>query len=330
MKFKIINYCEIYKPAIKAYSLIHNIPEDLNLGDISKINPWEINSFDLMTYGFPCQDITALGNQKGLIDQEGNLTRSGLFYEAVKIAKIKKPKFLLAENVKALVSKNFKEDFKAMLQLLNDIGYNSYWKILNSKDYGIPHSRGRVYILSIRKDIDKGFEFPKQMSLNKKASDYYEKDIIADEYYLRESDMKYLSEFRLKKQYSSLNADIIVCQTTKQGNLANPQNFIKDSKGYRIMTPGELLSLQGFKNEYGQLLLNNRITKEQIGYMSGNSISVPVVEAIFKEMVNKYPQHLQDIKILSLFSGIGAFEEALKNIVNKCNSQTLEPVSVNF
>ena len=316
INYKIINYCEIYKPAIKAYSLIHNVSENLNLGDISKIDPKTLNDFDIMTYGFPCQDISALGKQQGLLDQEGNLTRSGLFYEAVKIAKIKKPKFLFAENVKALTTKAFKEDFKGMLMLLNQIGYNTYWKVLNSKDYGVPHSRQRVYILSIRKDIDKGYDFPKPIPLTTKASDYYETN-VSDEYYLRESDMKYLSEFRLKKKYSSLNADIIICQTTKQGNLANPQNFVRDEKGYRVMTPGELLSLQGFKKEYGKLLLENGITKEQIGYMSGNSITVNVLEAIFEEVIKQYPEHTQYLRILSLFSGIGAFEEALKNIKNK-------------
>lgn len=318
INYKIINFCEIYKPAIKAYSLIHNVSEKLNLGDISKVDPRTLKDFDIMTYGFPCQDISALGKQQGLLDQEGNLTRSGLFYKAVNIAKIKKPKFLFAENIKALTTKTFKEDFKGMLMLLNQIGYNTYWKVLNSKDYGVPHSRQRVYILSIRKDIDKGYDFPKPIPLTTKASDYYETN-VSDEYYLRESDMKYLSEFRLKKKYSSLNADIIICQTTKQGNLANPQNFVRDKRGYRVMTPGELLSLQGFKKEYGKLLLENGITKEQIGYMSGNSITVNVLEAIFEELIKQYPEHTQYLRILSLFSGIGAFEEALKNIKTKNN-----------
>ena len=315
MEYEVINYCEIYKPSSKAYSLIHNISEDKNLGDITKINLKQLSDFDLMTYGFPCQDITALGDQKGLLDSEGNLTRSGLFYEAAKIAKVKKPKFLFAENVKALTSKKFKKDFEGMLLLLDQIGYKSYWKTLSSKDYGIPHSRQRVYILSIRKDIDRGFNFPEPKTLLKKASEFYE-DNVGEEYYLRESDMKYLSEFRLKKKYSSLNADVIVCQTTKQGNLANPQNFVKDKNGYRIMTPGELLSLQGFKSEYGKLLLNNGITKEQVGFMSGNSITVAVLEAIFNQLIKIYPEHTQYLRTLSLFSGIGAFEEALKNLEN--------------
>lgn len=230
INFELINYSEIDEVASKAYSLIHNVPQELNLSDIKQIDETKLKNFDLMTYSFPCQDISALGEMKGLIDENGNLTRSGLFFEAMRIAKYKKPKYMVAENVRMLASKKFEKDFKAMLNLLDEIGYNSYWKVLNSKDYGIPHSRNRIYIVSIRKDIDDGtFEFPKPIPLTKKASDYYD-DFVTDDHYLRESDMKYLSEFRLKKKYSSLNADIIICQTTKQGNLANPQNFVKDEK----------------------------------------------------------------------------------------------------
>ena len=286
INYDIVNYCEFDDIPARAYSIMHNEPLEKNLGDITTVDETQLQDFDLMTYGFPCQDISALGDQKGFFDEKGKLTRSGLFFEAIRIAKYKKPKYMIAENVKALVSKPMKENFDAMVSLLDKIGYNSYIKVLNSKDFGVPHSRNRVFIVSIRKDVDDGsFEFPTPIQLIKVASDFYEKGVVSDEYYLRESDMKYLSEFRLKKKYSSLNADVIVCQTTKQGNLANPQNFIKDEKGYRVMTPGELLSLQGFKREYGKLLLENGFTKEQIGKLSGNSITVSVLEGIFRNLI---------------------------------------------
>jgi DNA-cytosine methyltransferase len=282
--YQLINYCEWNKVASKAYSLIHNVSENINLGDITQVNERLLPDFDLMTYGFPCQDISALGDMKGLIDEHGNMTRSGLFFEAMRIAKYKQPRIMIAENVRQLVSKKFTDQFQEMLNLLDELGYNTYWKVLNSKDYGIPHSRNRVYIVSIRKDIDNGqFNFPEPIKLTKRASCFYD-TYASEDHYLRESDMKYLSEFRLKKKYSSLNADIIVCQTTKQGNLANPQNFIKDDKGYRVMTSRELLSLQGFKKEYADKLLENGMTKEQIGVLSGNSITVDVLEHIYLEL----------------------------------------------
>ena len=288
--YELINYCEFQKFISKAYSLIHSADENLNLGDITKVDETKLKDFDLMTYGFPCQDISALGTQQGLFDEDGNLTRSGLFFEAMRIANFKKPKYMIAENVKALTSKKMKSNFDEMLKMLNDIGYNSYYKILNSKDYGIPQSRNRVFIVSIRKDIDDGdFIFPNKQELKIKASDLYDDCDISDEFYLQEKHYKYFNEFRLKKKYSSLNSDILVCMTTKQGQKSNPQNFINDSKGYRTLTDRELFAFQGFKKEYGDLLKNNGFTTSQIGYMTGNSITVPVLEAIFKNLfLNSY------------------------------------------
>jgi len=284
--FELVNYCEIDSTAAEAYAVIHNEPIEKNLGDITKVDETKLEDFDFMTYSFPCQDISALGDQKGLFDADGNKTRSGLFFDAIRIAKYKKPKFMIAENVKALATKTFRSDLDNMIKLLDSIGYNTYWKVLNSKDYGIPQSRNRIYIVSIRKDIDKGnFQFPNPVELSCTAKDFYETEEVPDEYYLRESDMKYLSDFRLKKKYSSLNSDVTICQTTKQGNLANPQNFVKDSKGYRVMTPSELLSLQGFNRNYGTLLLHNGFTKEKIGKMSGNSVTVNVLQEIFRNLV---------------------------------------------
>lgn len=295
---------------IQCYNLIHNTSYEP--ADITTLDEKSLPDCDVICYSPPCQSFSISGKQLGFYDKRGIL-----FFDALRIIKEKMPKYCIMENVKGLTQKKFENEFKEMLELLDQIGYNTYWKVLTSKDFNIPHSRQRVYILSIRKDIDKGFEFPEPIPLIKKASDFYENS-VGDEYYLRERDMKYLSEFRLKKKYSSLNSDIIVCQTTKQGNLANPQNFVKDNKGYRVMTPGELLSLQGFKNEYGKLLLDNGITKEQVGYMSGNSITVSVLEAIFNKLIEFYPEETQYIRSLSLFSGVGAYEEALKNIEINC------------
>ena len=137
---EVVAYCEIDKYASKSYSTIHNIPESLNLGDISKVDTSDIPECDLVTYGFPCQDISVAGLQKGIKAGE---TRSGLLYEALRIIKAKKPKYAIAENVKNLVGKRFKGDFEQLLALLDDMGYNSYWQVLNAKDYGIPQNRER-------------------------------------------------------------------------------------------------------------------------------------------------------------------------------------------
>ena len=287
VEFDLVNYCEIDPTIAKAYSLIHNIDEKLNLGDITKVDETKLEDFDLMTYGFPCQDISALGNQQGLFNNSGELTRSGLFFEAIRIAKHKKPKYLIAENVRALVSKKMINNFNQMLNLLDELGYNSYYQVLNSKDFGIPHSRNRVFIVSIRKDIDTyTFTFPEKQPLLVNASSFYDTK-VDDMYYVSEQHYKYFNEFRLKKKYSSVNADVIVCMTTKQGQKSNPQNFVKDDKGYRILTANEMMALQGFNRNYGQLLINNGFTPSQIGFMCGNSITVNVLEEIFKNLFLK-------------------------------------------
>lgn len=184
--YNLVGYCEIDKYASKAYSIIHNVPEELNLRDVTKVDILDVEeSVDLITYGFPCQDISNAGQQKGFTDENGNRTRSGLFFEALRIIEDYKPKFAIAENVKALTSKRFTEEFKTVLESLDEAGYNNYWQVLNAKDYGIPQNRERVFIISIRKDIDKGFKFPMPFPLELKLKDLLE-DEVDEKYYLSE------------------------------------------------------------------------------------------------------------------------------------------------
>lgn len=182
--YNLLAYCEIDKYASKSYSLIHNVSEDLNLKDVTKIDELDIlDPVDLITYGFPCQDISVAGKQKGFTDENGDRTRSGLFFDALRIIEDYSPKFAIAENVKALTSKKFSEEFKIVLESLENAGYNNYYKVLNAKDYGIPQNRERVFIISIRKDIDKGFTFPEPIPLELRIKDILE-DQVDEKYYL--------------------------------------------------------------------------------------------------------------------------------------------------
>lgn len=191
INYELVNYCEIDKYASKSYSLIHNVDESKNLKDVTKVDTSKLpNDIDLVTYGFPCQDISIAGKQKGFKDDEGNTTRSGLFFEALRIIEDTKPKVAIAENVKALTSKKFKSEFKTVLDSLNAVGYNCYWKVLNAKDYGVPQNRERVFIVSIRKDIDNfEFRFPYHKELDLKLKDLLEKD-VDEKYYLSEKMIK--------------------------------------------------------------------------------------------------------------------------------------------
>ena len=180
-EYNLVNYCEIDKYASSSYSQIHNVSEDLNLRDVTKVDTSKLpKDLDLITYGFPCTDISIAGRKKGFFDENGNPTRSGLFYDALKIIRDLQPKYAIAENVKNLTGKKFKEEFKSVLDGLTDAGYNNYWQILNAKDYGIPQNRERVFIVSIRKDIDNGnFRFPPKQQLKCVAKDFLETENYA-------------------------------------------------------------------------------------------------------------------------------------------------------
>lgn len=185
--YELINYCEIDKYASKAYSLIHHIPESKNLWDITKVDETALPSdVDLITYGFPCQDISIAGKKQGFVSEDGKKTRSGLFFDALRIIEHCKPKVSIAENVKNLTSKNMKGIFDIVLNSLDEAGYNCYWKVMNTADYGIPQSRERVIIVSIRKDIDNGsFQFPDPIPLTCCLADMLEDD-VPEAFYLSE------------------------------------------------------------------------------------------------------------------------------------------------
>ena len=110
--WKLVNFCEFDKYATQSYCAIHDVDESLNLGDITKVDETKLDDFDLMTWGFPCTDISVAGNQKGFLDENGNKTRSGMYYEGIRILRYKKPKFSIIENVKNLVSKRFEKEFE--------------------------------------------------------------------------------------------------------------------------------------------------------------------------------------------------------------------------
>ena len=186
VEYELVNYCEIDKYASKSYSAIHNVPESINLGDITKVDTATLpNDIDLVTYGFPCQDISLAGKQKGLFNNDGTQTRSGLFFEALRIIEATKPKIAIAENVKNLTGKKFKKQFELVLKSLEEAEYNNYWKVLNAKDYGIPQNRERVFIISIRKDIDMGYEFPEPFPLQLRLKDMLDTE-VDEKFYLSE------------------------------------------------------------------------------------------------------------------------------------------------
>ena len=180
IEHEVVAIAEIDKYALKSYESIHG--DCPNLGDISKIETTDIPDHDLFTYSFPCQDISIAGKQKGF--EKGGETRSGLLWECEKVIRAKRPKYLLMENVKNLVSKKFKPGFEEWLTALEDIGYTNYWQVLNAKDYGIPQNRERVFCISILGDHEP-YIFPEKQELTIRLKDVLENE-VDEKYYLSE------------------------------------------------------------------------------------------------------------------------------------------------
>lgn len=184
---EVIGISEIDKYSIKSYEAIHGAVN--NFGDITKIE--KLPYCDLLTYSFPCQDISVAGKQAGIAIG----TRSGLLYEVERLLEVmeERPKYLLLENVKNLVGKGHKADFDKWLLRLEELGYKNYWKVLNAKDYGIPQNRERVFVVSIRNDIKKEYELPQKQELKLKLKDMLE-DVVDEKFYINQEKTEKLLE----------------------------------------------------------------------------------------------------------------------------------------
>lgn len=245
LDWELVNYCEIDRWASLSYSMVNQCSESLNLRDVRTVTAETVRDqhVDLITYGFPCQDISIAGKQQGFVNDSGESTRSGLFFEALRIIKELRPRYAIAENVKALTSTKFKNEFATVLSSLEEAGYNNYWRVLNAKDYGIPQNRERVFIVSIRSDVDEGdFQFPEKEPLMLRLRDMLEPAESVDEkYYLsteREGVRRLIAE--LEARYSlpaaaRIGDTPVICQV---GNIVDNPN--RDSQRRRIYDPSGL------------------------------------------------------------------------------------------
>ena len=192
IKYELIGFSEIDKFAVKSYCNVHNVSESLNLGDITKIDISSLpTDIDLITHGSPCQDFSVAGKNKG--GDKGTGTRSSLMWNTVDIVEYCRPKVVLWENVKNLLSKKHRHNFDAYLEIMEQLGYNNYYQVLNAKDYGIPQNRERVFTISIRKDIDKGYVFPEPQELTLRLKDMLE-DEVDEKYYISTCKVQQLIE----------------------------------------------------------------------------------------------------------------------------------------
>jgi DNA-cytosine methyltransferase len=283
--------------ASKAYSLIHNIPESLNLGDINKIDEKLLPDLDLITFGFPCQSFSIQGKRLGFEDE----VKGNLFFETMRLVKEKKPKILIAENVKGLVNHDKGETFKTILKTLNDLGYNNYYKILNSVNFNLPQSRERIFIVSIRKDIDNNL-FTFNEGEMTKLTVYDILDLTSNRKQMKENLKPYNNTEYFKVKYSS-NTNIIklfdgVAENYFKSSFSlnriysvngvSPTLTTSNDAVYSEigghLTSKERFALQGIPIEYVDILMNNGFPKSKIDKISGNTLSVNVFRSIIKDL----------------------------------------------
>lgn len=257
--FHLVNYCEIDKYASRSYAAVHGVSEDLNLWDVTKVTENDIKErVDFITHGSPCQDFSIAGKQAGA--DEGSGTRSSLMYETLRIVEKMKPKFIIWENVKNVLSPKHIHNFENYKNRLSELGYNSYYQVLNAKNYGIPQNRERIFCISIRTDIDKGFEFPEPFELKLRLKDILE-DKVDEKYYLSESALNGLIERKQRNEDGGVGFGFVPKSEneiannleTKRGRSTDTYLVDNDGrykvreatkKGYALACPGDSINLE--------------------------------------------------------------------------------------
>lgn len=319
--YELVAWCDNDKYAIEAHNLIFPQWKDRNLGDITKVDFNEIPDCDVVTWSFPCTDISSAGKQIGL--EQGSGTRSSLGWTAIEIFRAKRPKYLLMENVKPLISQKFIGSFNKMIKTLEEIGYTSYFKVLNSKDYGVPQNRERVFMVSILGDGNEwdnigkeGFEFPQPIQLKKRISDVLEKDVDR-KYFISDKHIDIYS-----KRFDESKMSLSGCEIIKTGRymecghsassvvsikgishtvMENHSlaasviyeaqddnfNFEFNNKRYvvRKFTPREFFRLMDVDDIFIDRIQSGNIPNSQQYKLAGNSIVVSCLYYIFKEML---------------------------------------------
>ena len=285
-----------------------------NFGDIRKINTDDLPDFDLFTYSFPCKNITNEGKHAGF--EKESKTQSSLVWQCQDIIENKKPKFLLMENVKNIVSKSHMKTFEEWCQLLESLGYNNYWKVVNGVDFGVPQKRERVIMISILKECGIDYSFPNKRILKTFLSDLLEHN-VDENLYVNRSKYKGLiwDSFddngepiicireATKKGYAEANVGdsiniMFPNSKTRRGRVGKKvcntlttttwQCVIEKDMRIRRLTSLECWRLMGFKDEDYEKAKNiANLPEVKLYERAGRGIVVPMLEDILKELFSR-------------------------------------------
>jgi len=271
------------------FSELFEIDKQMVLGDIQKIPTNEIPEFDILCGGFPCQPFSVAGYRQGFKDENG---RGNLFFDIIRILKDKKPKTFLLENVKNLKTHDKGNTIKVIYEELEKLGYKVTDKVLNSMEYGnLPQNRERIYLIGFldQKHFD-NFKFPKKIPLTTTIHDCLEKNEVDDKYYYNDKPLyeklknditKKDTVYQWRRKYVRENKNgVCPTLTANMGMGGHNVPLVLNGKGIRKLTPRECANFQGFP-EYYKL---PNIADSHLYKQFGNSVSVPVIERIAKNM----------------------------------------------
>lgn len=272
-------------------------------GDITKISENDIPNFDICLAGFPCQAFSMAGKRQGFNDNYKGLCRGTLFLNVARICEKHKPKVIFCENVKGLKIHDKGKTFKIIKKTFENLGYKVFSEILNSKDFGVPQNRERIYIVAFRNDIaPKKIDFLKGTDDTKKLKDIIEKKPVPAKYYLSDVYLDTLKKHKARhaakgngfgyeiRDWNEIAGAIVCGGMGRERNLLidkrqkdlTPTTHIKgdiNKEGVRKMTPREWARLQGFPDSYELPLADVHLYKQL-----GNSVTVNVIEAIAEKI----------------------------------------------
>lgn len=259
-------------------------------GDITKIKAADIPDFDILLGGFPCQAFSIIGKKEGFKDE----TRGTLFFEIERILKEKKPKAFMLENVRNLVAHDKGNTFKVIRSHLEALGYIVYAKVLNALDYGCVQKRERIIIVGFLDNVF--FTFPEKEVNTKTLSDILEKNVAAKYFVkpeIRESRLSRLKDKEYPKPYIShenMAGSITPHPYSSCLRAGASANYILINDERRP-TEREMLRLQGFPDTYKIVLPYSKVKKQ-----CGNSVAVPVIKAVAKQMIKALIQYYNENK----------------------------------